>query len=125
VAAGSTKPAAIPSASTAIIREASVSGRRNVLVQVCPCHNEITAMPVEACVETLIRRCGVLGSLNQTRRSAGIRPATAMAKMIALCCDLGQRFSTGVVIRGRRAAPLFTGLMPCQSPDGHDLGGCL
>jgi hypothetical protein len=36
VAAGSTKPAAIPSASTAIIRAASVSCRRNVLVQVCP-----------------------------------------------------------------------------------------
>jgi hypothetical protein len=92
VAAGSTKPAAIPSASAAINRAASVSGRRNVLVQVCPCHNEITAMLVEAWVETLIRRCSVLGSLNQTRRSAGIRPATVMAKMIALCCALGQQF---------------------------------
>lgn len=95
MAVGSTKPAAIPSASAAIIRAASVSGRRNVLVQVCPCHNEITAMPVEGCVETLIRRCGVLGSLNQIRRSAGIaRPAIAIAKMIALRCPLGQQLST-------------------------------
>jgi hypothetical protein len=92
VSGGSTRPAAMPSASAAIMRAASVSGRRNVLVQVSPCHNETTATPSEGWADTLIRRSGVRGSLNQTRRGIGIRPASVIARMIAHRRVLGQRF---------------------------------
>jgi SAM-dependent methyltransferase len=69
----------MPSASAAIMRAASVSGRRNVPVQVCPCHKETTATPWRGWVDTLIRRSGVRGSLNHTPRVVGIRPAIAIS----------------------------------------------
>jgi hypothetical protein len=42
------------------MRRASVSGKRNVLVQVCPCHNETTTMPSEGWVDKLILSDGDL-----------------------------------------------------------------